>query len=716
MMPVTGRAVPQLAVYDAAVQGVMQKWAIPGASVAITDQGRLVYARGFGFADRERGLAVQPSNLFRLASISKTLTGMTILKLVEEGRFSLDARMMELLPNLTVVPGATMDPRVRQTTVRQLLQHTGGWAKEIPDDAALQFSAAARALNVDRATITPEQMCRFIVSQRLDFEPGSRYYYSQAGYLLLGRIIERVTGKKYEEAVREKILAPAGANSLKVGRSLLAQKEPDEVRYYNFPGATLGTVPGVVPGVLPPFERQYGNLWMEQAEAYGGWIGSAVDLMKYINAVEGRRGPALLNSASLASIIQRPSVWPTGEYVGLTWRITPVAGGQHWWHSGGAVGTRNLLTRRQNNRNWVVLMNMRPEDEDTIIGDLFRAFSDAEARVASWPSHDLFADFAGPQLSTDVQTLSFTHLQGSAELPPAQVVQATAAPTAVNFTISAPVARWLKLDRVSGLTPAALRVSIDPAGLEPGSYEGSFTLTAPQSSNTTRTVNVSLRVTAATLLSGIRSTASLAVATEVAGLSRLIAETPIDMTERPVVRVGGIEALVVDWAARQVDFVVPEGVVAGEAEVSVVPGPTAAAMRGRVRLVDLAPALFVPRAGGLRPTLIRSSAEASQEEIFDCGREGCRPLEIDLGPEEEVVSLRIPMTGTRSQAGIEAYAVTIGELPGTVTALESVAAVDGLGVDWITVTIPRELVGRGEAEVMLSVGEKTANPLRILLK
>ncbi len=65
--------------------------------------------------------------------------------------------------------------------------------------------------------------------------------------------------------------------------------------------------------------------------------------------------PQILNSASLSANIQRPSITPSGEYVGLTWRITRITGGQHWWHSGGASGTRNLLTRRQNNRNWVVL-------------------------------------------------------------------------------------------------------------------------------------------------------------------------------------------------------------------------------------------------------------------------------------------------------------------------------------------------------------------------
>lgn len=713
-MPVTGRAVPQLAAYETAVQSVMQKWAIPGASVAITDQGRLVFARGFGFADRENGIPVQPYSSFRLASISKTIAGMTILKLVEEGRFSLDAKMVDLLPHITPVPGATMDPRVRQITVRQLLQHTGGWAKEIPNDSVLQFTLAARALNVERATITPEQLCRYAVSQPLDFDPGTRYYYSQAGYLLLGRIIERVTGRKYEDAVREKILVPAGATSIRLGKSMFAQKEPDEVRYYDYPGAPLVTTTPIVPGAVAPYTRPYGGFWVEQADAYGGMIGNAVDLMKYINALEGRRGPALLNSASLASIIQRPSVTPAGEFAGLAWRITPVTGGNHWWHSGSASGSRNLLTRRLNNRNWVVLMNMRPQDEDTILTDLFRAFADAESKVTSWPTHDLFSEFGGPQISTDIQELSFQHVQDNQELPPAQTVRLTAAPTAVNFTIAAPEAKWLKIDKLSGTTPESIRVSVDPAGLVPGEYTGQFTITAPQAANGTRTIRVNLRVNPPSVITGLRSSASQEAVQEAAVFSRITAELPVDLKQQPVVSVGGVEASVVAWAGKLVDFMIPEGSPAGDTEITLQPSATEAPIRGPVRIVELAPALFVPAQAGPRGTVLRSAEGAMPEEIYECASEGCKALPIDLGPETETVALRIPATGIRPRTAVEDFAVTIGGTPATVTAVE--ASPDILGLDWVTVTIPRSLEGRGEAMVVLVVAEKASNSIGIAIK
>ncbi len=715
-IPATGRAVPELAAYDAAIRSVMQKWAIPGASVAITDQGRLVYARGFGFADRERGLLVQPASVFRMASISKTLTGMTILRLIQEGRFALDSRALDLIPNITPIPGIAVDPRTRQITVQQLLQHTGGWAKEIPDDASLQFTSAARALNVDRSTITPDHMARFAISQGLDFAPGTRYYYSQTGYLLLGRIIERITGKKYEDAVKEKLLTPAGAAaSFKIGKSLFAQKEPDEVRYYNFPGASLGTSAPVVPGTAIPFDRQYGNYWVEQAEAYGGWIGNAIDVMKYINALEGRRGPALLSPASLASIGQRPVITgPGGTPIGLTWRLTALAGGQfHWWHSGGAVGTRNLLARRQNNRDWVVLMNMRPQDEDPIITDLFNAFSDAETRSPTWPSHDLFSDFAGPALTTSAQALTFRQDSGAG--PSAEQLLNVASASPVAFTIALPTARWLKLDRLVGTTPATIRVTADSAGLDAGTYESVITIAAPQTSNGTANIRVTFTVSLASMISAIQSSATLQPITEAAPGSRITLEAPRELPPTATVSVAGIDAEIAEISGKRVDLVVPVSATAGEAIAISIQSTGTAALQGSIRIVDLSPAIFTARPNGPRTVVLRSiGADAPTEEAAYLCEDLCQPVPIDLGAETDSVMLRIPITGTRSQPAVEAYVASIGDEDAKVISVE--AAVGLPGVDWITIAIPRSLVGRGEASVAVQIGEKRSNEIKVMIQ
>ena len=90
---ITGTAVPEMTTFDTAIPALLEKWKVPGAALAISDGGRLIYARGFGYADVENKVPVEPFSLFRIASISKTITSVTIMKLVEEGRLDLNARI-----------------------------------------------------------------------------------------------------------------------------------------------------------------------------------------------------------------------------------------------------------------------------------------------------------------------------------------------------------------------------------------------------------------------------------------------------------------------------------------------------------------------------------------------------------------------------------------------------------------------------------------------
>lgn len=142
----------------------MKRWSIPGASMAIAGNGRLVLR---GDSDWP-AVRPEPASIFRLASISKPLTGMAILELVQIGRLSLDAKFVAVIPNVTPPPNATPDPRVPDITIRQLLQHTGGWDKYIPDDHVLQYTLASRARGVDRTRLTSTDLARYAIGQRLD--------------------------------------------------------------------------------------------------------------------------------------------------------------------------------------------------------------------------------------------------------------------------------------------------------------------------------------------------------------------------------------------------------------------------------------------------------------------------------------------------------------------------------------------------------------------
>ena len=123
----TGTSVPALAVYDLFMNTIMAKYNIPGGAIALTQNGRLIFARGYGYADQGNQIQVQPDSRFRIASLSKTITAVTIMHLVEQRKLSLSQPAFALLPDLQAPAWATVDQRIPEITVQELLEHSGGW-------------------------------------------------------------------------------------------------------------------------------------------------------------------------------------------------------------------------------------------------------------------------------------------------------------------------------------------------------------------------------------------------------------------------------------------------------------------------------------------------------------------------------------------------------------------------------------------------------------
>ena len=168
---------------------------VPGGALAVVKDRRLVYARGYGWADREGEEPVKAESLFRIASISKPVTSAAIMRLVEAGKLSLDKHVAELVAVEPVVPeGKKPDPRLQEITIRQCLQHTGGWNRDVSGDPMFRSVDIARAVGAP-APARQEAIIRYMFGQPLDFAPGASYAYSNFGYCLLGRVIEKVTGR-----------------------------------------------------------------------------------------------------------------------------------------------------------------------------------------------------------------------------------------------------------------------------------------------------------------------------------------------------------------------------------------------------------------------------------------------------------------------------------------------------------------------------------------
>jgi len=124
--PVTGQAVPSLAVLDTIMEQLLTTYQIPGGALAVSNKGALIYARGFGYADTTKSTPAQPDSLFRTASVSKAFTAAVVLKLIEQGELQPDQPAFALLSDLTPAPGKTVTTGISEITIRELLNHTSG--------------------------------------------------------------------------------------------------------------------------------------------------------------------------------------------------------------------------------------------------------------------------------------------------------------------------------------------------------------------------------------------------------------------------------------------------------------------------------------------------------------------------------------------------------------------------------------------------------------
>ena len=392
----TGDALPGLEAYDQLMTAVLRKWRVPGGSLAVAREGRILLARGYGLADRASNAPVEPTSLFRLASLSKTVTAVAVLQLVQEGRLGLDTKVLPLLGELGPRPGKITDARVRNITVRHLLEHSAGFDRDKSGDPVF-MPYAATAAKRQGGPLPPDcpTIMRDTLERKLDFTPGERFAYSNIGYCILGRVIERVAGAPYEAHVRERVLAPAGAGRMKVGRTREAAE--GEVTYYDFEEKEQPTMPGLGVARAP---RPYGGFAIETMDSYGGWIGAPIDYLRFVLAIDGRRGPALLNAATLTRMNAHAGLQDgaggedgvaSGSFYALGVRVRPAKGGVNTWHFGSLPGTVTIALRSADGFAWVVAFNGRPADRNVFRYAVDRALWEAKGKVKRWPAGDLAA-------------------------------------------------------------------------------------------------------------------------------------------------------------------------------------------------------------------------------------------------------------------------------------------------------------------------------------
>jgi uncharacterized protein (TIGR03437 family) len=368
---VTGTAVAAMSGLDSVMQTALANNSVAGGALAVSYDGRLIFARGYGCADTTANTAVQPDSLFRLASVSKTFTAIAIMQLVQQGKLSLNASVFgSILTDYTPLPGKTMNPELMQITVQNLLEHTGGWDRSmtqyfngVPYDEPLDglVEAAAEALGHPTPS-TDADVITVMLSQPLQHTPGTYYAYSDFGYCLLGRVIEHVTGIGYEQYIQQNILKPLGIGRQKLGATMQSDAVNGEVTYYDVPGAAL--VQSIFPWVTNLVPGPYGDHFMEDVDSAGEWVGNMVDLTRFLNGISGDGGgTALLNAQTIASMQVDPQVQneTPGTFYGLGFDYTQITGGLRWSKDGALTGTSSyLVVNPVSGYTWAVVFNGDP--------------------------------------------------------------------------------------------------------------------------------------------------------------------------------------------------------------------------------------------------------------------------------------------------------------------------------------------------------------------
>ena len=371
---------------DIAMNDIMDRYAPPGIAVAVVRDGKLVVANAYGTADLAGAVALRPDNLFRVASVSKPVTGIAALKAVEEGLLDPDAAAFEILARYLPATGA--DPRLPLIKVRHLLHHSGGWDFYGHPDGPLFRSGEIAAALGEPLPLDTAALVRWVATQPLAFDPGTDFAYTNIGYVALGRVIEETTGFGYEDFVRRFVLEPSGISTARLGGITRAERVSGEVEYESFRNSIWRSV---FDGETVVSEPAYGGLNLVGFDASSAWLFSVIDLARLAAATDGNDAyPDIISRQSFEFMTAVGT--PAGtQPIGVAWFLGRNGAGNvnRWDHSGGMPGTTSYLARLPSGVIVAVVSNTAREQD--FVNDLINGLIRAVDGITEWPQADLFA-------------------------------------------------------------------------------------------------------------------------------------------------------------------------------------------------------------------------------------------------------------------------------------------------------------------------------------
>ncbi len=339
----------------------MKRWNLPGAALVVMKNGKITTTRGYGWADVQNRIPVQPNSMFRIASLSKTFAAVTVLKLVQEGRLNLNDKVFVILSDLQPLPGRNINPQIYQISVQNLLQMSSGWFRPGAGHFDPLFGPWPRSFEDSLNPELPascQTTVRYMMSQPLKYKPGTTYVYSNLDYCLLGLVVDKVTGapygyKGYENFVKSHILAPLGITDMMIGSTQQKYRLPNEVTYYRAPGSSAQELASSFYLPYSPMEILRKNF------ANGGWVASAIDLATFIQALKHQQ---ILNSQYLKIMQTKPAFAPKNKmtYYTMGGIIANGPGQTDWIQTGSFTGTNSYILSKPDDTTIAVIFNSRP--------------------------------------------------------------------------------------------------------------------------------------------------------------------------------------------------------------------------------------------------------------------------------------------------------------------------------------------------------------------
>ncbi|WP_413574668.1 serine hydrolase domain-containing protein [Bdellovibrio sp. HCB290] len=366
---------PVNANFEDILKGFIEKHNIPGGAMAVSKNGVFAYNGAAGFSDTEKQMLTSAATPFRIASSSKPITAIAVFQLLEKSGTDLQAAL-----NRPVFGGkgylpeykSIKDKRVLKITLKDLLQHTGGWGST-KDDYDPQYDLFHIA---KKMKVTPpadaKSVIRYVLQfKNLDRAPGTQYHYSNFGYNVLARVIEKLSSQNYEDYVKSQVLAPLGIVDMRIGGSRLIELLPEESRYYDDPRSPMVTsqFDGTTKGPMA-----YNEFYLPAMDGHGGWIGTPSDLVLILHAVSPDLGKTQLLKPETVQLMTAPIANIGNPTASMGW--VSREGGKEYGHAGALeTGTLSYFVRKSNGVAWAVVFNRLPIEKVEEIGPLLQGLS-----------------------------------------------------------------------------------------------------------------------------------------------------------------------------------------------------------------------------------------------------------------------------------------------------------------------------------------------------